>query len=231
MTATPLVSVILPVRNGARFIGEAVASVLAQDWTPLELLVVDAASTDGTREIVQALRDSRVRLVDQDGRGIAPAFNQGIAAAAGSFIAFISSDDRWLPGKLRLQVERMLARPELLYTLAHFRYFEQAGCPIPASFNRALLGRALVGRIMETLVARREAFDRIGLFDPAIRIANDVDWYARAKDAGAPMAILDDVLLEKRIHDANTSSQAEVNTPDLMEVLRRSIRRQRGGNA
>lgn len=231
MTAPPLVSVILPVRNGARFIGEAVASVLSQDGVPLELLVVDAASSDGTREIVQGHRDPRVRLLDQAGRGIAPAFNQGIASAAGSIIAFISSDDRWRPGKLRLQVDRLLARPELLYTIAHFRYFEQPGCPVPASFNRALLGRALVGRIMETLVARREAFDRIGLFDPAIRIANDVDWFARAKDAGVPMEVLDEVLLEKRIHDANTSSQAEVNTPDLMEVLRRSIRRQRGSGA
>jgi glycosyltransferase involved in cell wall biosynthesis len=229
MTARPLVSVVLPVRNGARFIAEALQSVVAQDYSPVEVIVVDAASTDGTRDIVIGYASRGVRLVDQDARGIAAAWNQGIDAARGEFLAFISSDDRWLAGKLTRQLDAMLAEPGLMYTITHFRYFLQPDCAIPATFNRALLGVPLVGRIMETLVARRAAFERVGRFDTAFRTAEDVDWYARAKDAGVPMRILDDVLLEKRVHDDNLSTSGTQNTPHLMEALRRSIQRRRAG--
>ena len=193
MTGRPLVTVLMPVRNGARFIGEALESVVAQDYRPIELIVIDAASTDGTRDIVLGYADKGVRVLDQAGRGIATAWNQGIDAARGAFLAFISSDDRWLAGKLSRQLEVMLAEPSLLFTIAHFRYFMQADCAIPATFNRALLGKPLVGRIMETLVARREVFDLVGRFDAAFRTAEDVDWYARAKDAAVPMRVLDEV--------------------------------------
>jgi glycosyltransferase involved in cell wall biosynthesis len=231
VTDHPLVSVIMPVRNGVRFIGEALQSVITQDYRPIEVIVIDAASTDGTREAVLRLAPQGVRLVDQQERGIATAWNQGIGAARGEFLAFISSDDRWLAGKLARQVEVMRADPTLKYTIAHFRYFLQPDCAIPATFNRALLGQSLVGRIMETLVARRDVFDLVGTFDPGFRTAEDVDWYARAKDAGVPMRVLDDVFLEKRIHDDNLSTSGVQNTPHLMEALRRSIQRRRGGSA
>lgn len=228
MNAEPLVSVILPVRNGARFIGEALDSVLTQAYRPMEVTVVDAASNDGTQDIVVGLADKGVRLVDQRDRGIAAAWNQGIEETSGPLLAFISSDDRWLPGKLERQVSQMLAEPELLYTITHFRYFPQPDCEIPGTFNRSLLGKDLVGRIMETLVARREAFERVGLFDTTFRTAEDVDWYARAKDREIPMKVLPDVLLEKRVHDENASTSGAQNMPHLMEALRRSIARRKG---
>jgi glycosyltransferase involved in cell wall biosynthesis len=228
MSARPLVSVVLPVRNGARFIREALDSVLTQDHRPIEVTVVDAESTDGTREIVAEYAEAGVRLLDQHGEGIAAAWNQGIAASAGRFLAFISSDDRWLPGKLTRQLEAMLAEPEVQYTITHFRYFLEPACAIPQTFNRALLGVSLVGRIMETLVATRAAFDTIGLFDTEFRTAEDADWYARAKDFGVPMRVLPEVFLEKRVHDENVSMAGARNMPHLMEALRRSIKRRRG---
>jgi glycosyltransferase involved in cell wall biosynthesis len=227
----PLVSVVLPVKNGARFIGEALASVAAQDYRPLEVIVIDAASSDGTRDIVTALASHGVRLVDQTGLGIATAWNQGLDESRGEFIAFISSDDRWLPGKLARQIAAMQVEPALMYTVTNFRYFVQPNCDIPATFNRALLGRPLIGRIMETLVARRGAFEAVGRFDAGLRTAEDVDWYARAKDADVPMRVLDDVLLEKRVHDDNLSASGGQNTPHLVEALRRSIQRRRDGRA
>lgn len=227
MSHQPLVSVIVPVRNGARFVAEALQSVIAQDWHPREILVVDAGSTDGSREIVRQYAPAGVSLIDQEDRGIAAAWNQGIAAARGDFLAFLSSDDRWLPGKLRHQLQIMLDAPELGYTITHFQYFLQPDCPIPATFNRTLLGQSLVGRIMETLVVRRALYDQIGTYDTAFRTAEDVDWYARAKDAGIPMCVLEQVYLEKRIHDDNLSTSGALNTPHLMEALRRSIQRRR----
>lgn len=228
MTGNPRVSVILPVKNGARFVREAIDSVLSQDYRPLDLTVVDAASTDGTRRIVESFADDGVRLVDQDGTGIAAAWNQGIDETTAPLLAFVSSDDRWLPGKLTRQVGVLTAEPELAYTIGHFRYFLQPDCEVPATFNRGLLGIDLVGRIMETLVARREAFEVVGRFDTSFRTAEDVDWYARAKDQDVPMRVVDVVVLEKRIHDANISTAGAQNMPHLMEALRRSILRRRG---
>jgi GT2 family glycosyltransferase len=84
---------------------------------------------------------------------------------------------------------------------------------------------------METLVARREAFETIGQFDEGFRTAEDVDWYARAKDLGVPMRVLPDVFLEKRVHDENVSMAGERNMPHLMAALQRSIERRRGAGS
>lgn len=223
----PLVSVILPVRNGARFVAEAIASVMAQSWRPLELLVIEGGSTDGTVELLASLAIPALRVIPQVGTGIPDAWNLGIREARGDVLAFLSADDCWTPDKLTRQVTALLADPALLYTIAHFRYAVLDGSTPPSSFNRDLLGRDLVGRIMETLVARRRAFEMIGHFDDSLRTAEDVDWYARASEQGAPHRVLPDVLLTKRVHEANTSGDATTNTPQLLRVLRRSIARRR----
>lgn len=223
----PLVSVVLPVRNGERFVAEAVRSVLEQAWRPLELLVIEGGSTDGTRDVLAGFHAPELRVLDQEGRGIPGAWNQGIRSARGPVVAFLSSDDVWTPDKLARQVPLLLSQPDVLYTIARFRYFVAEGCDLPAGFNPALLGRDLVGRIMETLVARREAFEVVGMLDTAYSTAHDVDWYARANALCVPMRILDEVLLHKRVHDENASAQATVNTPQLMDVLHRAVRRRK----
>lgn len=221
----PVVSIILPVRNGGQFLAEAIESVAAQSYRAFELIVVDGGSTDGSVEIARSY--DIVRHVRQIGRGLPDAWNQGIAAARGTLLAFNSADDRWTPDKLACQVEWMGARPETAYTIAMFRFFLQHGCAIPRGFNPDLLGRSLVGRIPETLVVRREAFDVVGPFNTEYGGAQDVDWFLRALEAKLPMAVLPDVLLHKRIHDANLSSNAAVNTPALMQMLKHSIQRRR----
>jgi len=222
-----LVSIVLPVRNGERFIAKAVESVLSQSWRPLELIVVDGNSKDRTRAILASLADPMLRVLDQVGLGIPGAWNQGIRAAAGEFIAFISADDQWLPDKIHRQVTLMCLRQELLYSITKFRYLVEPDIEIPSSFNRELLGRDLVGRIMETLVVRRRVFDMVGLLDEEYATAEDVDWYARANSLAVSHEVLDDVLLLKRIHDANASTDPASNTPRLFRALRASLARRR----
>jgi glycosyltransferase involved in cell wall biosynthesis len=220
-----LVSVVMIVRNGARFLGQALESVQAQRYRPLEILVVDGQSTDGSGAIAGS--HPGARLIRQAQGGIADAYNLGIAESRGEFVAFLSHDDLWAPEKLALQVGHLLADPELQYVVAKLRYFLEPGCLPPRGFNSALLEGDHVGRVMETLVARRTLFDSVGGFDPAYRIANDVDWFARVQDLGIPGAVLPAVLLHKRVHDSNASSSEAANTPELLAVLRRSIARRR----
>jgi glycosyltransferase involved in cell wall biosynthesis len=106
----PLVSVVVPVRNGERFLGEALDSVLAQDYEPVELIVVDDGSTDGSGDIAGA---RGAHVIRQEGGGLAAARNAGLAAAQGELVAFIDADDVWLPGKLVRQVEYLLDRPDV----------------------------------------------------------------------------------------------------------------------
>jgi glycosyltransferase involved in cell wall biosynthesis len=221
----PKVSVIMPVYNGERFLEDAIHSVLGQAYRPIELIVVDDGSTDGTAEI--ARRFEEMRYLHQENAGPSVARNTAMGVAEGSMLAFLDSDDRWTPDKLTCQVGHMTQHPEHLFTIAKFRYFLEPNCPIPSSFKPELLERELVGRIPSTLVARREAFEKVGEFDPSLRTGEDVDWFARAKDLDVPMAVIPKVLLHKRVHDRNASSDAAANTPLLMKVLQQSIRRQK----
>src|SRR4051812_2876154 len=109
MTQAPLLSVIVPVRNGERFLTEALDSVLAQSRKPDELvIVVDPGSTDRSLEIARAC--SMATVVEQQGSGIAAAWNQGISQARGELLAFLSADDRWTPDKLERQLSVLQAQ-------------------------------------------------------------------------------------------------------------------------
>jgi glycosyltransferase involved in cell wall biosynthesis len=223
--SSPLVSVIVAVRNGERYLSSALTSILNQDYRPLEILVVDGHSEDRTAEIAQSFE--HVRYLVQQGRGIADAYNLGIAAAGGDLIAFLSHDDLWLPMKLSLQVSHLIEHPEVQYTITMMRYFLEPGNEIPPGFKKDLLAGQYAGRVMETLVARRSVFAAIGGFDTSMALAEDADWYARASDHGIAMSIIPEVLLLKRIHSANASSDARTSNRELLKALKRSIERKK----
>ena len=221
--SNPLASVVIAVRNGERFLADALQSVLAQGYKPVEIIVVDGQSTDRTADIAKS-HDS-VRYVLQEGQGIADAYNVGVASARGEFVSFLSHDDLWTPGKLSEQIAYMEEHPEIGYTVARLRFFLEPGCDVPAGFRPELLIGDHVGRVMETLVARRDVFDTVGGFDTTLHIANDVDWFARANDKGIRIAVLPQVLLHKRVHKTNLSVSSPVNTRELLQALRNSARR------
>lgn len=220
----PLVSVIVPVKNGERFLASAINSVLEQDYRPLEIIVVDGSSTDNTTKIAKSFK--HVRYVHQSGRGLADAWNVGIEAAKGELIAFLDHDDLWAPNKLSTQVGYLVNHPEIQYTIARVKFFLEEGHAIPVGFKKELLGKDQLGRIPGTLVARKHLFDSIGRFSTDLTIAADVDWFVRAKDKNTPMAVINKVLLYKRIHSKNLSSNAKVNNQELLKILRGSVERQ-----
>jgi glycosyltransferase involved in cell wall biosynthesis len=223
------VSVVLIVRNGAQYLGAALESVRRSRRQPFEIVVVDGGSTDDTAAI--AARDPLVRLLPQRSRGIPGAYNEGIAAARGGLVAFISHDDLWEPGKLDLQVERMIARPELDLTVTLVQHFLADGASVPAGFRPELLERAVPGLIMEALMVRPRVFAKVGLFDPAFGAGEDTDWFARVRDAGLPMEVIPQVLVRKRVHSTNFSINAPALNAHLLRALRGSIARKRGSVA
>jgi glycosyltransferase involved in cell wall biosynthesis len=221
----PLVSVIIPVYNGARFLRAAVESVFAQTYRPFEVIVVDDGSADDSGDIAQSFPD--VRYMRQENQGVAAARNNGIEAARGEFFAFLDQDDLWAPEKLRLQIEHLLNHPEVGYTLSQQQFFLEPGTTLPAWFRKELLTSVHTGWVLGTLVVRRKAFEQIGNFATGYSAANDSDWFFRARAAEIPMAVVPELLLLKRIHESNDSGRAKEILSELLKVVKSSLDRHR----
>ena len=220
----PLVSVIIPVYNGAAFLATAVASVLAQTYQPLEIIVIDDGSTDESAQVARQFGD-QVRYLHQSNQGPAAARNRGVALATGDLIAFLDHDDCWLPDKLQQQVRYLQQNPAAGYVLTRMQSMVEPGVSWPAALDHAHYAQAPVAVLPSALLVRRTLFAQVGLFDPTLPQAEDVDWFARAQDLGVQKGVVDAILLYKRIHAANLSLQAQQNTPHLLQALRRSIQR------
>ncbi|MDZ4764137.1 MAG: glycosyltransferase [Chloroflexota bacterium] len=228
----PAVSVVLPVRNGARFLAESLDCILHQTPPVLELLIIDGKSTDATPNIVAAFagRDPRVRCIVQTGKGVGDAYNIGIEAAQGDYIAFASHDDNWTVDKLAVQLAYMDAHPEVDYSIGRARFFLEPGCSVPPGFRTYLLEGEHMIRGVEVMMVRRTLFARIGIFPTDYVSAADVEWLARATHMNAVLGEIDHLLLNRRIHDLNTSIQNLDNTREMLRALRTSLHLKKGSS-
>ena len=188
LLVTELISVIIPTCNRASFLEKAVRSVLAQQLPCFELIVVDDGSIDDTAVRVAQLATEAIvpiRLLHQENRGASAARNLGIRAAQGSLLAFLDSDDWWLPQKLAVQAATMAAHPG--FPISHTREIWYRGGqrlnqkkkhePPHGNIFTASLGMCVIG--MSTVMVRREVFDRYGLFDETLPCCEDYDLWLR----------------------------------------------------
>lgn len=227
-SVSSLVSVIIPVYNGADYLAEAIESVFAQSYMPMEIIVVDDGSTDQSAQIVQTLATRApmpVRYVYQTNQGPGSARNHGISLAQGDLLAFLDQDDVWLPDKTRHQVAWLEQNPDLGYVLTMNRLFLDANFARPEWVRPERLVAEQKGFFPSCLLARRQTFDRIGLFDPSLFTSSDTDWMFRANDANIPMVMVPLVLLYHRIHPGNQSRLISMMHTELVAIARRSIKR------
>ena len=190
MTSTPsepLVSVVMPAYNVAWCIGRALDSVLAQDFRPCELIVVNDGSTDGTGALLESY-GAAVTVINQENRGMSAARNAGIRRARGTYVAFLDADDWWLAGKLSRQVELMHGRPEIGFSSTTVRVEDDNGrllnlwrCPNGSTEILATLfaQNAAIAGGCSAVMARRDLLDRVGLFDESLRGFEDPDLWMR----------------------------------------------------
>lgn len=222
------VSVIVAVRNGADYLAEALSSIRSQTLPPAEVLVVDDDSSDGTVSVAESFEG--VRVVRQQGKGLAGARNQGLALASHPYVAFLDHDDRWLPDKLALQLGLLEQEADIAYCICQLRFLSPQGEPIVPPAYRAGAARSFPAVTPGGLVARRALFERIGGFDPAYRIGCDAAWFTAARDAGIPWRLLKEELLEKRLHDTNLSNQSRINRQEMFRIAAASVARRRLGS-
>jgi glycosyltransferase involved in cell wall biosynthesis len=215
------VSVIIPVFNGERFLAEAIESVLAQAYHPLEIIVIDDGSTDSTAEIAHRFAD-QISYIRQPNRGPAAARNAGLRRAQGDLIGFLDADDLWTPDKLASQEAAFTKSPSVKIVLGHLQRLKPArthGFVPHGSPELALnLGASLI---------RRQVFHAVGTFDESLRFGDDWDWYMRVRELGVSILVQNDVVLFYRRHDANLTNQREENDRATVQILRRSLERRR----
>jgi GT2 family glycosyltransferase len=216
---SPRVSVLMPMRNAGAFLAAAVASILDQSWTDLELVVVDDGSTDGSREYISALEDERICLVDGPRRGISACMNRALQVASGAIIMRCDADDLYPPGRIALQVEWLAAHPDYVALCGRFCMIgndgAHVGSPISA-FTEELLDaapRILDRRLWTHLCAfafRRDAAAALGGFREYFETSEDADFLLRLAEVG-PVGFLPVDAYLYRIHDSSiTHTQTSI---------------------
>lgn len=226
----PWISVIIPVYNGEKYLAEAVGSVRAQRYAPLEIIVVDDGSTDGTAGVVRGLGDD-IRYVYQPNAGPAAARNHGLRLARGEIIAFQDADDVWTEDKLAVQVALLAQDAGRDAVVGRVQFF----C-IPeddAAHTRQFLSSPPRFWGTQNTLIRRPAFDMVGWFDERLRCHEDVDWHTRARDLERTIYAHDDLVLLHRRHAGNLTNRRDTLLHDYLVMLKHMLdrRRQRGQQA
>jgi glycosyltransferase involved in cell wall biosynthesis len=218
----PLVSVVIPCYNSARYLGETIESVLAQTYAQVEIIVVNDGSTDGTGEIAQSYP---LQYVYQKNGGISAARNTGVLHSRGKYVLFLDHDDRLLPKAIEVGVKFLEKQPECAMAIGEHRYIQADGTEIGYSHKHTLkrdhYEELLEHNFIETpcsVLHRRSALDLSGFFVERVQGAEDYELYLRTARQSRVLTH-DTPVAEYRLHDANMSGNAERMFRVSLEVL------------
>lgn len=218
-----MISVVIPAFNAARDLPDAIRSVLAQTYRPMEVLVVDDGSSDDTAAVARSAGPPVVCWSRPQG-GAASARNAGVARAQGQLIAFLDADDLWTEDKLARQLAALDSDADLEAVFGHVQQFSG---PFDA-FSARRGGPRLAGYSPGTLLIRGDALRRIGPFDESLPRGDVVEWYVRAKRGQLRHVMLPDVLLYRRIHDRNLGiRERDAQRREYLRILRAEVARKR----
>lgn len=229
MPAGPLISAVITNYNYGRYLDQAIESVLAQTYAPVEIVVVDDGSTDDSEAVVHQY-GARVRWVAQSHRGVSAARNRGIQESRGEAIAFLDADDVWHANKLARQVTP-LSNPEVGMVYCGLQYLDAMGRPLGTSLSGrrgrvlkdiALLQGPGVPASGSSAVVRRACFERLGLFDEALSTSADWDMWRRIA-CHYEIEIVAEPLFFYRLHGSSMHRQVSVMEQDMLRAFAKAF--------
>jgi glycosyltransferase involved in cell wall biosynthesis len=222
----PLVSVIIPTFNGARHIRETLASVAAQTYPHLEIIVIDDGSTDATGSIVSEVAP-HATLIHQPNLGHPAARNAGIRSSTGDFLSFLDHDDIWLPEKTASQLGCFEADPSLDLVFSHIQNFFSP--ELTAEDRSRILSPTtpLPGLLQGAMLARRTSFNRVGPFNEQRQMGDFLDWYGRATLLKLCTHMQPETVLMRRLHTHNTQRTQKHLRRQTLEALKELLDRRR----
>jgi glycosyltransferase involved in cell wall biosynthesis len=229
MGNNPLISVIIPVYKCERYLSEAIASVLRQQYRRTEIIVVDDGSTDDSAAVAKHFQ-SKVRYFYQSHSGASAARNRGAELSKGKYLAFLDSDDIWEENKLAYQMEAFHDDPDLDIVFGHVKQFYSP--ELDESIKRKIHCPAekMPGYYPSTMLIKRESFFRAGPFQAGLKIGEFIDWYLKAKECGLKSIVLPDIVAKRRIHTNNQSINEKKYQSDIVRILKKSLDRRRVKN-
>ncbi len=223
----PEISVVLPVYNGGRFVGEAVDSILRQTFEDFEFIIVDDGSTDTTPSVLQKVRDSRIRVIkNESNKGIVYSLNRGIAEARGAYIARMDSDDVALPDRFMLQRAELGGNARLAAVGGQTVLIDGSGKErgtevYPCSWHsirRSMFVRNPLAH--GTVLMRRSALPADGPYDARFLHNEDYALWLRLA-ASHELANIPAIVMKRRIHDKNITVEKEL---ELVHYRRITLR-------
>ena len=223
MQELPLVSIITPSYNQARFLEATIQSVLGQDYPCLEYIVVDGASTDGSLEILHKYNDCLAGWVSEPDRGQTDAINKGFGMARGQILAWLNSDDTYNPGAISKAVDYLLHHPDVGLVYSDMNFIDENGRKIgqfPAAMtNLKKLRRGYVHIPQPAAFFRADLWQRVGPLDPSFYFAMDYDLWVRLAQHTAFAYQKGQIWANFRLHsDAKTVSADERCWPEMLRV-------------
>lgn len=227
MPSAPTVSAIIPVFNGAAYVGAAIASVLAQTRPVDEVIVVDDGSTDDTLAVLEEL-GAVIRVVRQEHRGDSAARNHGVAMASGDLLAFLDHDDLWEPSKTERQIAALTRTPAPEAVFGHVVQFVSPELPagrVPAPPGGDV---PVPGHITGAMLVPRATFDAVGPFEEIAEGTGFIDWFARLLDAQRTTVMVPEVVLRRRLHPGNLTRHLDHTAQTYARAMRRVIDRRHG---
>ena len=222
----PLVSVIIPVFNGEKYLLEAIESVLRQPYQPFELIVVDDGSTDNSGSIAKGLA-SQLRYVYQENGGLGAALNTGIELSRGCFLSFLDADDLWKENKLMHQMTVFEDKPDIDIVFGQIKEFYSPELDQNQGKMGRIPGKVMRGFFKGCMLIKRDSFFRVGAFETRWKVGDFVDWYLKAVEKGLKSIVLDEVVTLRRIHTDNMGIREHASQSDFVRILKASLDRRR----
>lgn len=223
-----LVSVVITVYNGAPYLGEAIESARAQTWPHVEVVVVDDGSDDGSDDVARSHGVVFERLPER--RGIGVARNRAAALTSGAFLTFLDADDRFPPDKLVTQLDEFRRDPLLDVVYGHVSEFVSPDVPAEdVARIRPAVPRS-PSHLAGVMLMRRAAYERVGPWAEGLKVGTGVEWYMRSAELDLRTTLLEDVLLERRLHQANNGLREAEHRNQYLSIVKGALDRRRGGS-
>ncbi len=225
MEKTPLVSIVTPSFNQRQYLEKTIQSVLSQDYPALEYFVIDGGSSDGSVEIIKKYQDRLAGWVSEPDQGQTDAINKGFSMCRGEIMAWLNSDDVYLPGAIRSAVEFLTANPEVGMVYGDTDLIDSEGRVIgrfnarQTSYQRLLRGGVYIPQ--PAAFWRRELWERAGPLDPSFYFAMDYDLWVKFARV-SPIRYIPRLWAAFRVHSEGKTTVADAHCwPEMLRVYRR----------
>jgi glycosyltransferase involved in cell wall biosynthesis len=229
MKKNQLISIIIPVFNGQSYLTDAINSIIKQKYRPIEIIVVDDGSTDGSAELIRSF-NTTIKYHYQTNSGTAAARNFGIHSAKGSFFAFLDQDDLWVENKLILQVSAFENDAGLDAVFGQVKQFHSPEADELFKQNTFCPPSLMPGYLPSAILIKREAFFKVGFFESSWQIGEWADWFIRASERKINMKMLPELVALRRIHTSNKGVLQRKSKIEYVHILKASLDRQRSQN-